>query len=507
MTTSSDNMKEQLQRLPCHFTWNLEDKCKSEFPKYMRYIDQHLLSNPNEMRVPAKALKSFLYMSDLEGNSTKYKKQSLKWIDEALRDNKMTTSSDNMKEQLQRLPCHFTWNLEDKCKSEFPKYMRYIDQHLQFNPNEMRVPAKALKSFLYMSDLEGNSTKYKKQSLKWIDEALRDNKLEIGNNDWAIGDKVVLLADKAWISYLCGNLQDVQRLISEIDELQIQLTEKGYACRLAHEAFALHWFSRTHISNAIQCYKLALSMFRDNVDWLFGYARAISKIAHEITDKKEISAVYKEEEDSLIRILQLKPDHGLARVYLARLQITKGSQDDAIRNVEIAVELDGNNSILLQRAGQAYRIMHKFDEAIKLLKKAIKFDPNSSIAHHQLGIIYKQMYYTGKNTDQDLSAKSIQHLKKALESDPGNFAAKIDLAKVSIHSGVPPEEVKKIFIELLECDDSIDRANAHCNYGKFPYHQGEKQSAAEQYKLAMNVKPGSWGAIESAKLLKLGEYA
>ncbi|XP_077861712.1 interferon-induced protein with tetratricopeptide repeats 5-like [Saccoglossus kowalevskii] len=371
----------------------------------------------------------------------------------------------------------------------------------------MRVPAKALKSFLYMSDLEGNSTKYKKQSLKWIDEALRDNKLEIGNNDWAIGDKVVLLADKAWISYLCGNLQDVQRLISEIDELQIQLTEKGYACRLAHEAFALQWFSRTHINNAIQCYKQALSMFPDNVDWLFGYARAIGKIAHEITDKKKRSACLQEEEEFLKRILRLKPDHVFARVYLARLQITKGEESQAILNIEKALELDGNNFILLQRAGQAYRIMQKFDKAIKLIKRAIKFDPNSSFAHHQLGIIYKQMYYTGKMTDQELSAKSIQHLKKALESDPGNVSAKIDLAKVSVHAGVPPEEVKNIFIELLECDDSIDRANAHCNYGKFLYHQGEKQSAAEQYKLAMNVKPGSWGAIESAKLLKLGEYA
>ncbi|XP_077863642.1 antiviral innate immune response effector IFIT1-like, partial [Saccoglossus kowalevskii] len=301
--------------------------------------------------------------------------------------------------------------------------MSYVDHLLKFSPNQMRVTAKALKSYLYMADLKGNDENYMRKALNFLDEALSDNVFEVdaAEEDGPIGDKVILLANKAWLLYNMGKMNEVDSLITEIESFREQMSDKAGAYSLAYDALTKNWFSRNNYKSAIQCYKLAMECVPDHVDWLFGYTRLIAKTENQVELLDKIPAITEEE-----------TQYGLARVHLARCLLKKGSEVEALHHVDRALEDDGNNPIVVQRVGEIYRKMGKFDDAIEILAEALDSSPDSSFILNEIGLVFKGRFFKKKHgkTDHALLLKSINYFHDSSVADPSNIIAKANLAQM-----------------------------------------------------------------------------
>ncbi|XP_070571242.1 interferon-induced protein with tetratricopeptide repeats 5-like [Ptychodera flava] len=219
-----------------------------------------------------------------------------------------TTDSSAFEESLHEYQCHFTWNLEDKCDRDFKTIMEYIDHHIRYNPEQMPVPATALKAYLYVSTLKGNDNTRPIEALELLDRALEINGAESSRHkhDGAQGDRVVLLANKACVYLNLGKRDEAERLKDELEQMNAN-SEKACAYVDAHKAFACQWFSRSKFGEAIECYKKALAVFPFNVDWLFGYTRFLEKTDVRSQSSNDGVSPVTEIELNLRKILECNP--------------------------------------------------------------------------------------------------------------------------------------------------------------------------------------------------------
>src|SRR5438477_12507193 len=55
----------------------------------------------------------------------------------------------------------------------------------------------------------------------------------------------------------------------------------------------------------------------------------------------------------------------------------QGKQDEAVRSLERAIDLDRRNSYMLQQIALSYRLLHRFAEQKSVLDRALAIDPNN----------------------------------------------------------------------------------------------------------------------------------
>ncbi|XP_070570677.1 interferon-induced protein with tetratricopeptide repeats 1-like [Ptychodera flava] len=417
----------------------------------------------------------------------------------------ISTDSSAFEESLHEYPCHFTWNLEDKCDRDFKTVVEYIDHHIRYNPEQMPVPAIALKAYLYMSSLKGNDKPRPTKALKLLDRALKTNGAKSSRQNGQNGERVVLLANKAWVHLKLGERDKVESLIDELDQMYPLLSnlKEARAYVDAHKAFACQWFSRSKYGEAIECYKKALAVFPSNVDWLFGYTRFLEKTEARSQSSNDGVSPVTEIELSLRKILECNPGHGLARVFLARRLADKGSTMEAEHQVEEALKIDGNNFVVVQRAGEVYRKMSKLDIALELLEEAKDSESDSSFTFRQIGCVYKDKYYKSKGKkDKTNLSTALQYLEKAVEVDSSNFLAKCDVASVRSslgHTG----EARTMYSQLVQTSNADDRALACFYFGEFLHRQRENEvNVIEQYKNAIRADPDGYGGQKAVKKLR-----
>ncbi|XP_077997910.1 interferon-induced protein with tetratricopeptide repeats 5-like [Glandiceps talaboti] len=409
-------------------------------------------------------------------------------------------SSVGYEERLEAFPCHFMWRLDDKCGRDFKTAMEYIDHHLAHNPDEMTVPAMAVKAYLYMSNLKDNNLKDPQAALEWIEDALERNESDLredASHDGPIGYKVVLLADQAWVYFKLGEIEKAEPLIEEL-EAHPPLSKKAEAYLKAIKAFTFQWFSRSKFLEGIESYKEALIVFPSNVDWLFGYTRLLEKKKHNPTQGVgEVTKI----EQNLRHILKVNPKHGLARAFLAKALAEKGSHLEAEYEANRALDIDGNNFVVVQRVGEAFLKLEKFDEALELFEEARDSEADSSFTLGLIGSVYTKKYYKqkpGKRSKANLE-KALEYYQQAIEADNSNFRAKCDQANMYSQLG-NVVKAKQLYFQLVETENEDDKAGALYYFGLFLDKQLRKTSEAmEQYKKAIKIQPDSFGGIRAGK--------
>lgn len=160
--------------------------------------------------------------------------------------------------------------------------------------------------------------------------------------------------------------------------------------------------------------------------------------------------------------------------------------DKAIKLFERAIERDSSYALAYKGLGQAYWQKYKLtkipkwaEEARSSLLSAVQINDQLASPHTFLGIMYCG---TGRYED------GIKEYQRALEIDPKNFEAKIELAMAYEELG-KAEEAEETYREAIRL--SQKSWIGYGNLGYFYNFQGRFQEAAKMFRKVIELAPGN----------------
>ncbi len=111
----------------------------------------------------------------------------------------------------------------------------------------------------------------------------------------------------------------------------------------------------------------ALAYLRTYYDWKFGDA-----------------------DEEFQRALNLNPNDATVHQRYSRYLVSLGRIDDALREINLAQQLDPLSLLAKANAGMIYFFSHDYDSAVLQLRKVLQEDPKFPVAHWGLGLVYEQ---------------------------------------------------------------------------------------------------------------------
>ncbi|XP_070571241.1 interferon-induced protein with tetratricopeptide repeats 1-like [Ptychodera flava] len=435
------------------------------------------------------------------------------------------------RKELERFPSQFIWKLEDGTERSFEQRLSKIERHLRETPNILPVPFKTLLGYMHVSKIAPRGSVDHMFALKCFDEALKDNETEVtksGDHDGPLGDKVILLANKAWVFLQTGNMEEVEKLLGHLNDIcRDGLTRKQTAYVEAHRAVSLIRFGPIKYPESVACYERSLKEYPENVDWLFGLALVIGrKDRHDSFDhKKPRSGTVSEEEACLREVIRVDPNYSLARVFLAE-KIVNNNKGEAQHHIEEALRKASNTTVILQRSGDFFRKLKHLDRALRLFERALELEPKSSFIHHQIGLVYRDKFFQAPNTaagnarkfsqanrtgrrrheyqrhESKYLSKAIAFYDKAIQLAGGyQFHAQIDKASAHILLG-DMQTAEHVYSCLTDIATAGDKTKAFYNFAKF--HDTQKkntQEALKWYKKAIEMRDNQQFVAEAASVI------
>ena len=202
----------------------------------------------------------------------------------------------------------------------------------------------------------------------------------------------------------------------------------------------------------------------------------------------------------LARIVESDPGHGKAHHELGLLYYEMGDHANAQPHLQKAVELCGNDAIILKDLGDFLHVVNKDAQgAQKLYEKAIDLKPNAP----ELLITLAHLC----TTQQDFE-KAADYCRKVVTLDPANDQALACLRKIEARTAKQPTQsaspdLYARALSKINADDRLgaltdldqllhqnpNHALAHNDSGVLLYEQGDKQKALEHYQHAVRLAP------------------
>jgi superkiller protein 3 len=107
---------------------------------------------------------------------------------------------------------------------------------------------------------------------------------------------------------------------------------------------------------------------------------------YHLADLYERSEMYREEVETLGKVLAIDPDKAYAYVKLGSAYSRLGQYQDAIKSFKTAIKYFPQNPVLYNNLAVSYGKVNKTEDEITMLKKAISLRPQYATARYNLGI-------------------------------------------------------------------------------------------------------------------------
>jgi len=140
------------------------------------------------------------------------------------------------------------------------------------------------------------------------------------------------------------------------------------------------------------------------------------------------------------RVTELAPKNGEFYTYLALALIEKGRGEEAVRELEVAGRLAGDDVVVLANVGAGYLRVGMFNEAEMYLLRGVALDELNAHARALLGEVYfhKRVF-----------AKAIPYLEEAVEMNPEDFGSLYRLGVAWERMG-EREKAKEAFLRFIK---------------------------------------------------------
>ncbi|XP_072025249.1 interferon-induced protein with tetratricopeptide repeats 5-like [Amphiura filiformis] len=400
-------------------------------------------------------------------------------------------------------PSHFNWGIDIGTFKEFNPLKLELEEHLEYNPGVMTIPALLFQSFIFVSKYKDPKPDYSK-GREYLNKAYDEIK-GVPNEEEKQGYLIVAKCNEAIMAHKLG--EPTTSLEAEIQKLLSGKTDLSQACIDSVRACALSRVGMSKYDEAKNYFHEALKVQPDNIEWLFGLALVIGRHSgrrdgQDYNDDKEQARQLYE------KILSLDNKHALAHVFLAHNLTLKEEHDAAMSHANKALQLKPDHPKVLERASKVFRNAGHLENALLRLQtycSTVQDDCAScqnSILFHELGVVYRNMY-NDQNAkkkeaiqqrrrfnppDKNLLHKAIDNFTKAIEADPTNIMARLDRARTYERLQMM-SEADNDFRSILgtKNNEYIDQVHSNISYILFLQHRKRHDEACDRFKHTIDL--------------------
>lgn len=178
-------------------------------------------------------------------------------------------------------------------------------------------------------------------------------------------------------------------------------------------------------------------------------------------------------EDAFLR----QGDESTHRIRLSHLALAQGDEEEAVRSLRRAIEVDPTSVPARTALGFEYQSQGYPDEALVQFEVAARLHPEYPDVQYNLGLLYGV---------QGRSEDAVRCLRRALEINPAYFQARASLAQLLLRMEAHDEALKELEIlgsrGLRSADLHVQKAEAHLAVG-------QAQEALAELELATRLNP------------------
>ncbi|KAJ8396052.1 hypothetical protein AAFF_G00025840 [Aldrovandia affinis] len=388
-----------------------------------------------------------------------------------------------LKAKLLQLECHFTWGL-DKNDTDFNDLQTRLKTRIEMEVRaDWKIGAFHLLAF----------TKYLQGLLEEAREDLEKAEEHIRKYENCEKRLMVTYGNFAWVYYYMGEHAQSQTYLEKLDEVKMRFpTEPPSAIHpvvYGEKASTFLTFALKYHEKGIECYKKALEVEPQEIEWNTGYAIALYRTETTLTSLEESPA-----SKQLRRALELDPNNAHMMVLLGLKHAVYKEYQKAEELVERALELEPDNPYVTRYVAKFFRQQGSVEKSIRLLNRALERTPNSSFLHHQLALNYKSKrglgpwsfsaYGSNGAEVRELLSLSIHHLEEAISLKPSFIYAMAELG-LSYAEGGDIQKAEEMFQKTFKVatakNESLQVVNFH--YAVFQqYHNRSEPLAIRHYK-------------------------
>ncbi|HEY3927701.1 MAG TPA: protein kinase [Candidatus Koribacter sp.] len=179
-----------------------------------------------------------------------------------------------------------------------------------------------------------------------------------------------------------------QKYDDAIQYVRLAISQKK-DCEGAYNILGRAYFSSGRFQEAVAIFDEAVAANGDDYNMYIPFVNAMEALG----DKKRVLAFRQKEMAVLEQQLDIVPEDVRARILLAADYASVGREDDAIRQLEMAVALRPNDSSVLYNAACTYGVLGKREDALRTLIRAkaagysnidwIRRDPDLALLHNE----------------------------------------------------------------------------------------------------------------------------
>src|SRR5713101_5985301 len=161
----------------------------------------------------------------------------------------------------------------------------------------------------------------------------------------------------------------------------------------------------------------------------------------------------REAEEEFRKAIVTKTSYAPAHHWYFRLLLSKMRWDEALKQIERAVELDPFSQIINLNHAHYYRRRGEYDKAVELYKKAVELDPNFAFAHFDLAVAYGVMKRLAdmKREAKIAIERGTREAKIAVGLSRGRYHRPVKILNVLVaYFEDDKEKVRKLLHELEE---------------------------------------------------------
>ncbi|XP_065435422.1 interferon-induced protein with tetratricopeptide repeats 1-like isoform X1 [Chrysemys picta bellii] len=404
-----------------------------------------------------------------------------------------------LKEKLQALQCHFTWNFEIRDKVDATHILQTLTLRIAHTHNQNQPVLLAMQAYLY--HLQGQYEDAL-QSLREAEEILQRD-----HPDNFPRQVLVIYGNYAWLYYHLAHYDLVELYLDKVRKICSSLSRSPYAAQIteihAQKGWSLLAAGLRNGREATECFQMALREDKANGEFLAGLAiAAFASWTH--TRKPVFWEAAKKKLGAIIREQQQNYE---AKVYLARiLKRADRQQAEALLEDVVQNSLDPE---VLRNAAMFFQ-PEFIEKTISILERAISLNPNYHLLHYDLGYCYKIQLKEAKSGRGEILAAAIEAFKEAVQKDPVSVFSKLALAEM--YGENTPHYQEEIYLNLMSEMPSLSKKcqqAVYLHWGDFLfYKQKSLGEAAEMYKAGFAIPDGYLERLQLKKRLEevAGEF-
>ncbi|XP_057593214.1 interferon-induced protein with tetratricopeptide repeats 1-like isoform X2 [Hippopotamus amphibius kiboko] len=416
---------------------------------------------------------------------------------------------DHIRDKLEQLRCHFTWELVIK-DTEIPDLENRVLEDIKFL--DIKYKAGIYNLLAYVKHLKGQN----EEALKSLKEAEDLAQQEHANQSDV--RSLVTWGNYAWLHYHMGQQAEAQIYLNEVKNTCRKLgNSSSYRIECpqidCEEGWALLKCGGKNYERAKVCFEKALEVYPEDPEFSTGYAIAVYRLEgfSKATQSSEAFCL-----NTLKKAVRLNPEDAYIKALLALKLQDLEQEAKGEKYLQEALSNGSSKTYVFRYAAKFYRRKGSLDEALRFLKLALKATPFSAFLHHQMGLCYKSQMiqmkiatnWQPKGQDKENINRILQLVihcfEFAVQQKPTFEFAYIDLAEMYTEAG-DHRKAEDAYHKLL-CMESVDKdilQQAHFHYGRFLEFQKKSEvDAISHYLKAIKIESESIGRDKSISSLE-----